>query len=85
MVMRLRLTARRQAERLVREFLDHAPASDGSYVAQAYYILGLIAKSRGQYAKADAYLRDSHDLYVREEMNILAAEVRAAFCATPAP
>lgn len=76
---RLRLFARRRAERLVCEFLDRAPAPDGFYVAQAYYYLGLIAISRRRHDQALAHLRASHDLYEREGLDALAAEVRAAF------
>lgn len=76
-IARLRPGAVRRAERLLQEFLDVSPASDGVHVARVYLRLGIIANSRKQAEKALEYFRFSHEIFAAEDMPDRAAQALA--------
>lgn len=74
--VRLRIFARRRAEKMLRRYLDWTPVRIGALVAQAHYGLGLIAHSRGQLDDARDHLVHAAGLYADQGYEAAEAEVR---------
>ncbi|HYW77366.1 MAG TPA: adenylate/guanylate cyclase domain-containing protein [Gammaproteobacteria bacterium] len=76
-IAKLRPGAVRRAERLLQEFLELSPVSDGVHVARVYLRLGIIANSRKQTGKAREYFRLAHKIFAAEDMLNRAAQALA--------